>query len=124
MARGPAESRSASRVALRKYHRQSSAPLGTCPALDGGLGDHDLDNSETDTAKPDDDIASLASYSFESVQPSSLELPGSPPCGRGCLRPAMALPHDHADQLPGCPVSPDDLQLENILDDHGFLGRL
>ena len=40
--------------------------------LDGGPGDHDLDDSETDTAVPDDDIASLASCSFESVQPSSL----------------------------------------------------
>ena len=44
--------------------------------LDGGPGDHDLDDSGTDTAIPDDDIACLASYAFESVQPSSL--PGSP----------------------------------------------
>ena len=35
-----------------------------------GPGDRDLADSETDTAIPDDDIASLASY--ESVQPSSL----------------------------------------------------
>ena len=36
--------------------------------LDGGPGDHDHAGSVTDTAIPDDDdIASLASYSFESV---------------------------------------------------------
>ena len=79
----------------------------------------------TDTAIPDDDdIASLASFSFESVQPSSLQLPGSPPCGGGCSLPAMALPRDHVDQLLRCPVSPDDLQLENILDDNGVSGQL
>ena len=41
--------------------------------LDGGQGDHNHADSETDTATPDDcDIASLASCSFESLQPSSL----------------------------------------------------
>ena len=47
---------------------------GHVPALDGGPGDHDHTDSETDTAVPDDDddIASLASESFESLQPSSL----------------------------------------------------
>ena len=42
--------------------------------LDGGPGDHDHADSQTDTAIPDDDddIASLASCSFESLQPSSL----------------------------------------------------
>ena len=36
--------------------------------VDGGPGDHDHAGSETDTAIPDDDdIASLASYSFEFV---------------------------------------------------------
>ena len=46
---------------------------GHVPPLDGGPGDDDHDDSETDTAIPDDDdIASLASYTFESVQPSSL----------------------------------------------------
>ena len=36
----------------------------------------------------------------------------------------MALPHDQADQLLRCPVSPDDLQLENILEDHGVSGQV
>ena len=47
---------------------------GHVPALDGGPGDHDLDEFETDTAIPNDDndVASLASYTYESVQPSSL----------------------------------------------------
>ena len=42
---------------------------GHVPALDGGPGDHDLDDFETDTAKPDDDddILSLASCTYESV---------------------------------------------------------
>ena len=46
---------------------------GHVPALDGGPGDHDLDDFETDTATPDDDDSvSLASYTYESVSPSSL----------------------------------------------------
>ena len=47
---------------------------GHVSPLDSGPGDHDHADSETDTAKPDDDddIASLASRSFESLQPSSL----------------------------------------------------
>ena len=45
---------------------------GHVPSLDGGAGDHDRADSVTDTAIPDDDIASLASFSSESVQPSSL----------------------------------------------------
>ena len=44
---------------------------GHVPALDGGRGDHDLADSEIDTAIPDDDIVSLASYAHESVWPSS-----------------------------------------------------
>ena len=42
--------------------------------LDGGPGHHDHADSETDTAIPDDDddIASVASCSIESLQPSSL----------------------------------------------------
>ena len=53
----------------------------TSPPLDGGPGDHDHADSETDTAIPDDDddIASLASCSFESLQPSSLKPPGPLP---------------------------------------------
>ena len=44
------------------------------PALDGGPGDHDLGDSETDTAMPDDDvIVSQASYAHESVWPSILQ---------------------------------------------------
>ena len=36
---------SSGRVALRRHHRQSSAPLGsTSPLLDGGASDHDLDD--------------------------------------------------------------------------------
>ena len=72
--RSSPESFSAARVALRRHHRQSSAPLGTCPALDGEPGDHGLHNSETDKATPDDDndFVSLASYTYESVQPPSL----------------------------------------------------
>ena len=67
--RSSPESFSAGRVALRRHHRQSPAPLGTVPALDGGLGDHDLDDFETHTATPadDDDIVSLASCTYESV---------------------------------------------------------
>ena len=47
---------------------------GDAPPLDGGPGDHDHTDSETDTAIPDDDddIASLASQAFKSLQPSSL----------------------------------------------------
>ena len=47
---------------------------GHVPALDGGPGDHGLDNLETNTAviDDDDDIVSLASCTCESVQPSSL----------------------------------------------------
>ena len=46
---------------------------GHVPLLTVDLADQDLDDSETDTAIPDnEDIAPLASYSFESVQPPSL----------------------------------------------------
>ena len=46
---------------------------GHVPALDGGPGDHDLDDSENDTAilHGDDDIVSQASYAYESVQVSN-----------------------------------------------------
>ena len=47
--------------------------IGDMLPLDGGPGDHDHADSADD-----DDIASLASCSFESVQPSSLKLLGSP----------------------------------------------
>ena len=52
-------------------------------ALDGGPGDHDLDDFETDTAKPDDDNVSLASCTYEAVKPSSLRLPVLLPCEEG-----------------------------------------
>ena len=39
---------------------------------DGGPGDHDDADSETDRAIPDDDIGSLANCSFGPSQPSSL----------------------------------------------------
>ena len=47
---------------------------GRVPGLGGGFGDHDHPDPETDTATPDDadGIASLASQSSESLQPSSL----------------------------------------------------
>ena len=46
---------------------------GHVPALDGGPGDHDLDDLETDTAvlDDDDDFVSQASCMFEPMQPSS-----------------------------------------------------
>ena len=105
-------------VQVSSLHLPGSLPCGRALhhcghvlPLDGGPGDHDHADSETGAAIPDDgdDIASLAGYSCESVQLSSLYLPGSLPCGGGCFRPAMALPHDHGDQLLRCPVSPDDL---------------
>ena len=40
---------------------------GKVPALDGGPGDHDLADSETDTVIPDDDIVSQARFAYESV---------------------------------------------------------
>ena len=42
---------------------------GHVPALDGGPGDNDHDDSETDTAIPDDDhdVVSPARYAYESV---------------------------------------------------------
>ena len=63
-----------SRMSSRQDHRQAVHHWGYAPPLDGGPRDHDHADSETDTAIPDDDddIASLASQSFESVQPSSL----------------------------------------------------
>ena len=65
----------------------------TSPPLDGGLGDHDHADSETDTAIPDDDddIASLASQSFASLHQASKCLSSAPP---------------------------GDLELENIFEDH------
>ena len=54
---------------------------GHVPVLDGEPGDHDFDDSETDTAIPDDhdDIVSPATCTCESVWPSSLWWPGFPP---------------------------------------------
>ena len=65
---------------IRLHGQKGSSPVsltGPCitgATLDGGLGDCDHADSETDTAIPDvdDDIASLASQSFASMQPSSL----------------------------------------------------
>ena len=59
--------------AVLHRHEQSGFSLvslhhwGHVPPLYGGPGDHDHAVSETDTAIPDDDIAFLASESFESV---------------------------------------------------------
>ena len=51
-----------------------SASVGYVPPLDGGIGDHDHADSETDATIPDDDddIASLTSRPSASLQPSSL----------------------------------------------------
>ena len=63
---------------------------------------------------PDDDIASLASCPFESVQ-------GFPPVRVGFVSGWRWLFRgDFANEfVPRSPVSPFDLELENILEDHG-----
>ena len=57
---------------------------GHVSPLDGGLGNHDHADFETDTAVPDvdDDIASLSSQSFASMQPSSFWLPAAALTGK------------------------------------------
>ena len=63
------------RVAPRRLSLMGPRITGVMsPLWTVGLGDHDRADSETDTAIPDDDddIASLASQSFASLQPSSL----------------------------------------------------
>ena len=90
--------------------------------LDGGPGDQDHAGSETDTAIPDDDddMAFLASCTFESLQPSCLQPLGSLPFGVVCIWPAMAFSGDFAGEfVPRSPVSPFCLELENIFEDHG-----
>ena len=86
---------------------------------------HDHADSETDTATPgdDDDIASLASCSFESVQPSSLCLPGLPPVWAR-LFPAGDGSHSRPCELLRSSVSFDVLHLESIFDDIGVSGQL
>ena len=56
------ESFSTGRAALHRHHRQSFAPLGTCPR--SGVALQYLTTTMT--------FVSLASYTYESVQPSSL----------------------------------------------------
>ena len=72
--RSPAESLSASSVTLRRHIDRALHHWGHVPALDGGPRDHDLDDSGTDTAIPDDDddVVSPASCAYESVLPSSV----------------------------------------------------
>ena len=97
------------------------------PPLNGGPGDYDHADFETDAAKPedDDDIAFLASCSFESLQLSILLPLGFPPLELVCVQLSMAFPDDFRDEfVPRSPVSPFGLELENIIEDHGgVLGR-
>ena len=74
-------------------------------------------DSETDKAIPDndDDIASLASQSFASLQPSSLQLPASALTGAVCFRLAMIFPGDFVSQfVPRGFASPGDLELTTL----------
>ena len=79
------------------------------PALDGGLGDRDLDDLEPDTAIPDDDddIVSFASLAHESVLPSSL-----------CFY------WFEQDLHPGTLWPCCNLHLENSFEDNGVSGQL
>ena len=69
-----ADSRHGTSSSAKSIGRAEWFLAGHVLPLDGGASDHDHADSETDTAIPDDDdyIASLASSSFESLQPSSL----------------------------------------------------
>ena len=78
-------------------------------ALDGGPGDHDVDDFETDTAILHDDIVSLASSMHESVSPPSLQLPGLPRVERRersffSVSHVMSRPHNVAVQCLSPPV--------------------
>ena len=80
---------------------------GHVPPLDGGMGDNDHADSETDTAIPDDDdqdIASLASQPPVSVQPSSLQL--CPPFPEGQFASVFLM-------------FPGDLVLDTLFEDNG-----
>ena len=86
---------------------------GHVPALDGGPGDHDLDDLETDTPILDDDgdTVSLASCMSESVWPSSLLLPGLPwrvggiVVGRQWVSHAMSRAHSVSGQYTSSRIS-------------------
>ena len=77
------------------------------PPLDGGIGDHDHADSETDTAIPDDDddIASLASQPTAPVQPSSFQV--CPPAPRKLSASFFLM------------MFPGDLELDALFEDHG-----
>ena len=82
------------------------------PLFDGGPGDHDHADSETDTAIPDDDDDITSHQVFT-------RLVSPPPFGAVCVWPAMVFPGDFANQsVPRSPVPPFDLVLQNILEDH------
>ena len=84
--------------------------------LDGGIGDHDHADSETDTAVPDDDIASLASCSFESLTAWFSSNRG------GLFLAGDGFMDDFANEsVPRSPVSPFNPELENILEPGCFL---
>ena len=83
--------------------------------------------ADSDTAIPDDDddIASLASESFESLQPSSLEIARVCPCGADCSRSATIFPGDFMGQyVPRGSMSPGDLEHENVFEDHWVSGLI
>ena len=108
---------------------RSPAPLGACPSLDGWPGDYDLDDFEIDSTIPDDDddTVSLASCTYGSVWPSSLQLPGLSPCeeGRGCCWPTMALPRNEQDpQRLRSTLLCGNLHLENSFEDNGVGGHV
>ena len=82
---------------------------GHVSPLDGGIGDNDHADGETDTAIPDDDnhdVASLASQPSVSVQPPSLLLCLPAPVGKFGSTFLMF---------------PGDLELDALFGDHGVL---
>ena len=98
---------------------------GHVPALDGGLGDHDLDDFETDTAIPDDDddIDSLASCMSESGHRVSC----CSVCPRGWVcrcGPTMAFPRNEQGppRFTSAPLF-GNLHLENCFEDNGVGGQ-
>ena len=95
--------------------------------LDGGPGDRDHADSGTDTAIPDDDddIVSLASCSFVSVQPSGLYPLGFFTFGMVCFQLAMAFPDDLTNGfVPRSLVPPFGVDVENIFEHHGVSSQV
>ena len=89
------------------------------PPLDGGPGDHDFADSETDTAiqTTTSPLSQVMRLSLCSHQVSNCLV--CSPCG-----PAMALPCDGRDQLLRSSVLFGDLRLENMFADNGVSGQL